>query len=487
MANIVIRQWQITVAAIAAIAACACGGKQALDAATEKQVRECALGLAAMSDTDGSRNAVLMADACSAANPAFAQLATADASQKLVIAAEHGGFFCPGKAGEVASSAPANERMHTLVSGCGPAYYGLPADAGWALSLEWFITQRVGAWLGPLREGAGGDLRQLIDAGMATARVPLPIPSRLADRYTAPNALDNDLVFARAFVLVAADGVTAGAAPAAQLTAGGASLASHAGKSFPGAPVEAPKLREALVQMKLAPPAPPMPAPPVVDDEAKEAVPVDTEEAKEPEPRSEGRYQMKSHGMEPQLARRVAIEKARNAGILGAGVEGQSMGFTGPGGTLLPRIGPDAPLLIADAGLPATRLDEAVRGLADLGATIGVSSRSGVTVRHSIPVQAAAGGWRLAVALRGPRTVVVVDGQVIAEVEASGGRLDFDRLNAAIEKVGRESGRQIAIQVGEGVTVQDLVTVLDIAATAGVRSAALVTPGVALVSAAHVP
>jgi len=370
---------------IVLVMAGACGGG-GQDAETRKQLDDCVKTLQHVGAGAPSMQLPLLAEGCGAGVPALAGYAMADPADRGRMLAEKGDLVCDAAKPKVGGE---GNPWHMLAQVCGPARYGLAAGQESLMSPEWSAAYLIGKRMAQLRKGADGELAARFDSLVAEVRIPLPIPAAVDAAYTVADRRGQELAGIPVEVVVGRDGkLRAGTAPVATIDRDGA----HVGAGFPGNPVELAALDGRIAELeRSARPGTPagalsgakqdrVEAEP--EEEPEEVVEEDLEEGgtgtamaldegkmgKRDTRRETGQYSMERREPDPQLARKQAIEKAREAGILGA------MGDDRPG--------PPDLVVLADAGAPAVAMLEVARHVGDR--RVGVAVGRGIARLHPV-------------------------------------------------------------------------------------------------------
>lgn len=429
----------------------ACGGESKpkpaesappkLAPAERERLAECRAALEAIAVADPPLRMRLLATGCGAALPGFAELSRVDASQQALILARDSDLFCNPRVGaDVAAAAP-EDKLALLVAGCGAGYFGLAAGQEALMSQDWFVVQRVGAWLAKALAAAKAagedDLVAACVAAMAPVRIALPVPAAAPARYELPAAAHGAPTDAPAFVLIGADALTMAATPSAVLTPEGARMTGE----LPGAAVALDELDARLAAVAPAPAAArPRPKPAKPDEPA--------EPAAADKPR--------------------AVARARNAGVL-------AVLNSEPSGTLEDLtdgddLWPDsaAPLLVADRALPAHRLLEVAEALETRGARLAVAA-GGVAGEHGVRFGARArpGTARVRVALEDDGASVQTASTSVS-IPKVAGAYDTAALEQALLAI-PDRGAVLNLAAGAQATVAELAATLDVVRDAGFK------------------
>ncbi len=428
--------------------ACAKGAVRAdthtFTATDEQAIRAFTKGLVALgadSTADAPKLAALLAEAGGPSFTAYARWADASPADRLAILANDTDFVCNATVKDHIVDMPLADRFRALVQACGAAYYGLPADQDAMLSEAWFVTQRAGAWIAAQRAKAAGhaSLIDPLDAALKDVSLPMPPPNS-----GLPASSQSGWPVAFTYVVVSTDTVSVAVLPRARLAADGAHLADVPGGPYPGTKVSLDDLAATdqqitkawMASLELAPMhvAPPDdPAPPTPPDDER-------------------------------------MKKGGTFASLGTTME----------------VPIEAPLLIAAAQLPASRLIEVVRKLGDRGAWIAVVDGDGAFAAHHVGFGverhaeaeesygfAATPGSEAGVHVQlddGGLNAWVSGSPELTKVDAAtlGAWLDAhpDDLRLAVARIG------LGDAVKSTASVRDLVLVLDLLAAHGVRAIA---------------
>lgn len=196
-------EMKISVGVVAVMLLGACGqSEQATPPATKAAVapaatvkpREallaCLKGVGTAGAVGPSRRIAIVAGAC-AAQPGFATYGRQDASAKVQHLLDHSDLACTPAAKKAAASA-GPDAYKVLVAECGAAYYGLPAGREGLFSEQWYVLQRVAAWLGA---ADGSAEHAAILTAARDLRIELPLPSTLPGVSALPEVpnVDNEV------------------------------------------------------------------------------------------------------------------------------------------------------------------------------------------------------------------------------------------------------------------------------------------------------
>lgn len=440
------------------------GATAKLDEHDEHALRDFTKSLEAIgADVDRTRNvthlAMALAEAAGPSFSPFGDYANADPNQRTLILAKSTDFVCDAKAGAAAASAEGGNKWALLATSCGAAYYGLPAGQEAMMSPTWFIVQRAGKWLAAARAKAAGhkDVLDPLDAAMKGAHFPLPVPG--IDGL--PRGNDRAPVDASTYVMVSADQITAGATPSAILTADGTKLEDVPGGKFPGEAMELAALDGRLHEMDRA-----LQAGGAADD----LVPAKVKVEEPPPPPEEDKAADDSGG----TGTKMALEEGKMGKRDSARAEGQ---YHMRKGIMEAQAGmfdlpPTAPLLIASAQLPASRLFAVVRALPTHGARLALTGGDQHAVRFGVTDESRARANLIAnpphVILAGDKSWLWFgdDGQDAYTAAPAD-------LLAKLKDI-RAGGRDIEaiyLSADAGATTQDVIDLLDGVAGLGVRIA----------------
>ncbi len=379
--------------------------------ATAEQLRSCVKILDTIGGVAPASRMKQLAQGCPNVCPG-GQSILAEGSMKgsLTLELAECGFYCSEEAHKKVIAAPVRDRAATAIAECGAARYGLAEDQGSMLSLEWFVAQRVGKWLADARkqcESSHAELVAELDDVLADLRLPLSLPAKLPATYELPSVTNAEYAWSRTYVVVTPDRVTVAATPVAVLTEDGARIADDAGGLLPGSPTDLATLPAEITRLEALSPV-------------RDVRPSYYAEGEEPPP---------DDADDPPFVHKPILSRADLERYGGAGED------------LAAVLAPDrnAPLVLADAKLPATRMLEAISALGWRGGRLGAVRDSG-----------AAGYVRLGIAVArvpakgfAPGLMVLVDdkgylliGHKTApqRIPKLGSEYDFDGLYVALKK-----------------------------------------------------
>ena len=196
-----------------------------------------------------------LAAGCAAACPGLGDYARRPERERVQALVRGCGLDCRAELEPLAARRPPGQRWELSIATCGAAYYGLPAGAEALLSPEWFVVQRVAAWLAGELAGRPGDgeLGERAAAAVAAARFALPLPARAPGLYELPRAVHAAPSRAAAYVRVEPEALTAATLPVAALGLHGATLvAGQGGRLFGGlaSPLAAAELPARLRELR---------------------------------------------------------------------------------------------------------------------------------------------------------------------------------------------------------------------------------------------
>jgi hypothetical protein len=355
----------------------ACGHKAEEPVVDPKAAVGFARALEAAASADPTQSAAMLAEGAyetiAPSMKCFQSFAAAADVRKRVDALLDCGLACTPDAVQKLKGKEPRIWMAALAGDCEPEHFGLEKTDAAMLSPEWFLVHKIGEEAARRSGALKGPDRAKLEQAMGSFHLSLPMPAQATGLYELPSAAEaaSVPVATRSYVIVAASGkIRVGATPAASLGMRGAVIEAAGGQvGFPGNETAKEDLKAIVLEAGGAPKAaaaePPDAAPPPPDA----APPV----------RPRGRFQMKAN-VDPQLARKQAIDNARSAGILGAlsattdsrfGVLDGTFGLpAGLHGEVdqdlrgdLGKDGDPVPLLLADGSRPAAEVIDLAGGL----------------------------------------------------------------------------------------------------------------------------
>ena len=267
---------------------------------------------------------------CSAACPGLASYSTTEIGGDFWKPLASGcSLFCSDNAQTAFLAAKPSHRWLQLAMTCGPEQYGLTAAKASLMSDVWFVVHTIGDWLARANREAGPKTRLALDDIAKTLprdRWVLPMPASLAGWYEElPRAgYAFDSIFTPDYVIVSAHEASIGAVPEAKLTVHGATLPTD----WPGKLMQLSALAKA----------------------------------------------------QQGYARPVQPVAGSNRGVLGPPPS--------PADATINRVRASAPVVLADASLPASRLVDVIDALGENGARLGVTDGKGGAGEHSVSLTA---------------------------------------------------------------------------------------------------
>lgn len=434
------------------------------------QLTECIKTLSAVSEATPELRLSLLAEGCGQAL-GFDKLMVADASSKMQRLVETTDFFCNEESGSAYLGAAPSMKMSVLVHDCGAEYYGLTQDNKQHMSIDWFLGQRTAAWIADVRSRADTDLVTTLDGLMGDFKAPLPIPATAEGLYSLPQAHHLDLALSPAYVLITKDEVKAITRPGLLLTERGAVLLDElaTAKAIPinqlamelasfgdgseelerliEQPVEEPALESGRMGSKMAL--------------------AEGKMGKADSSGSTGRFSMKKDNVDPELAKRQAIDQARKAGIFGT-LSQSDVAVSTPA--------ENAPLLIADKAMPAARVLEVADTLRERGAYLG-TQQGNRTLRAGMPFGSVSHPNAVVVGDLGAQVTFKDDGLEVrmkgqkAFVPRISDEYDLQGLEDLLKASDLEAKTLLVSATSNTATYQDLVNVFDVALDAGLNRA----------------
>jgi hypothetical protein len=530
--------------ALALVASCKKGGDAAkpLDSGELASLTGLMKTLEAVADGDADRRVAFLAAGFGEATgkKCFEELAEADTAQHMTILVTKCDVLC-AKAKEELPKMEGGSKWAKAAELCGPERYGLKPGQEYLASLELAVVAEVAAWYVPMRKRLPDDhaLAPVLDEKAAKAWFVLPVPSRGPVQLARTAAKETGGQRSPYYAVVTADKVSGGHAPRVRLSKAGiewrdpdklfpgtagpfgdlvtlsarAAEARRNGMDIEDMAEEPQKKAEAKPEEKKAPEPAPEPEKkteaPDDDEDDDESGGTGTKMAldegkmgkKEPG-RAEGQYKMRNNNTDPQLARQRRIEEAQKSGVLGTMTEpkgGTFASITGTGdissglddrdvqgGLLGAELQIDvyepeaAPLVLADASLPASRLWTVLGGAQGAWVHLAVDA-GGVAVPHALPLGIERTDGTIGNEL-GEATVelrvILADERFLLSVSIGDTRevKSLEDLAAAYAELRKESPftnvHDVVILVeGDKRTVGDLVAVLDLLHAGGARRA----------------
>ncbi len=463
-------------AAFASLVAGSCKGKTELTDKERDQLAECTKSISAITDSDGEMRMVFLAEVCGA-SLGFPEILEAGASMKMKLLAEKTDYLCNKKVAKAVSEAAPERRTALLVEACGAEYYGLTKSNAHHLSMSWFMGQRSAAWIADTMSRAGDRDKQLVAAltmAMSKFEAPLPIPAQVPALYELPQALSPDMVDAMHYLLVDEKSTKLVERAALRLTPSGAVLVD------PLADAKTADLSEIRKQLRGKNPNPPENP----EDELGQAIEEEEDESgtgmkmadiegkmgkKESTRPLNGSYSFKSPRPDPEVARQLALDHARKAGVLGM--------LSGPRTTGVSKPESWAPLLIADKAMLARRVLAVVDGIRESGVNMGVAYPNGA-LQTMVPFGRTTSDGdplpdlRAQLLLRDDAIELWVKGQKHELARSSAGPYPYDVLTEKLQAEGDHAGTAILISaIGDKATYWELVAVLDVAQKVGLELA----------------
>lgn len=296
------------------------------DEALFRDVVGCIEGAAGTAGIDPFMVPRLFTRKCAAACPGLADYSTTEPGGDFWKPLASGcGLFCSDASKTAFESAKPSRRWLQLATMCGPERYGLPTAQASLMSDVWFVVHTIGDWLARANRDAGSKSRLALDDLAKTLprdRWVLPLPASLPGWYEElPRAgLGFDDVFAPDYVIISAHEVSFGAIPEAKLTLQGAKLPTD----WPGKVVPLAALKK----------------------------------------------------LQEPFRRPVQPVAGTNRGVLGPPPSVAD--------ATINKVRASAPVVLADASLPASRLVDVVAALGDNGARFGVTHGRGDVGEHSV-------------------------------------------------------------------------------------------------------
>lgn len=352
-----------------------CGNKGSEPVVDEKATEGFARALEAVAGADPTQSAALLAqgafETVAPSMMCFKSFGNAATEQARIEALFDCGLACTAEAVQKLKGAEPRTWMAGLAAACPPQHFGIDKTQAALLSPEWFLIHKIGELAAPRAKAAKGGSKARLDQAMAGFKWPLPLPAVATGVYqlaVATPAASVPIATRTYIIALSSGGLRVGAAPHATLGPGGASIATEEGRAqFPGNEVALADLRAIVLDTggvdtttDVARPADAAPPPADAAPPPADASP----------PR--GQYKMKKNDVDPQLARKQAIDAARSAGVLSAlqknpgafasltDTTGEPAGLHGDVRQNLRgdygRDGEPVPLLLADGALPAAQV-----------------------------------------------------------------------------------------------------------------------------------